>query len=446
MAQCLLWMDDVVLAETNEKSTQKLLDCTDHTSKKYHVEFGMPKTKYLRTGNPKNKIELKIAGKTIEETDKYVYLGEVNNKAMNLSNQIKGIEGKVEAAYQTIIAVAEDRNFKNIKMECIWKLIQTCITPIITYGCETWEPQKGELKKLNQILDKILKRILMIPEATPREALYIETGLLDIETIIDLKRMNMMARLNREKSEMMTTILENPECKWMKKTNEVMLKYGIHPEELQGSKANSKDAILTGVHLEFYKKMIRAREEKSKLKYFLDGKSMWSPEKPAEYMAKLTRKQASTIFKARSRMLKVKGNYKNGFQDHMCRACSKTMETQQHVLFTCEKLHPRTSILPEIDSDTNTTGDQGMLNNDPDTLSDDVTITTRDLVPQPNNLTITTSRDMTANADRDTITTTYQSHPDSDPELDIFSENPDTLKKLSEKIDEIMTELMLSDK
>ena len=53
----------------------------------------------------------------------------------------------------------------------------------------------------------------MIPEATPREALYIETGLLDIETIIDLKRMNMMARLNREKSEMMTTILENPECK-----------------------------------------------------------------------------------------------------------------------------------------------------------------------------------------------------------------------------------------
>ena len=31
---CLLWMDDVVLAETTEKSSQLLLDSTDHTSKK----------------------------------------------------------------------------------------------------------------------------------------------------------------------------------------------------------------------------------------------------------------------------------------------------------------------------------------------------------------------------------------------------------------------------
>ena len=65
---------------------------------------------------------------------------------MNMKTHIKGIQGKVEAAYQTIVAVAEDQNFKNIKMECIWKLIQTCIVPIITYGCETWEPLKSEMK------------------------------------------------------------------------------------------------------------------------------------------------------------------------------------------------------------------------------------------------------------------------------------------------------------
>ena len=58
----------------------------------------------------------------------------------------------------------------------------------------------------------------MTPEATPREALYIETGLLDIETIMDAKRLNMMARLNRNKSELMAAVLNNPECKWMKRT------------------------------------------------------------------------------------------------------------------------------------------------------------------------------------------------------------------------------------
>ena len=43
------------------------------------------------------------------------------------------------------------------------------------------------MKKLNQILDKVIKRILMTPDSTPREPLYIETGLLDIETTIDEK-------------------------------------------------------------------------------------------------------------------------------------------------------------------------------------------------------------------------------------------------------------------
>ena len=177
----------------------------------------MSKTKFLRIGKSKQKVELKIGKDVIDETDKYTYLGEVNNKSMNLKDHIKNIEGKSEAAYQTIIAVTEDQNFKNIKMECIWKLIKTCIIPKITYGCERWELLKSETEKLNQILDRIIKRILMTPEATPREALYIETGLLDIETIIHIKRMNMLARLNKEKSILMTEVLSNPDCKWMEK-------------------------------------------------------------------------------------------------------------------------------------------------------------------------------------------------------------------------------------
>ena len=255
----LLWMDDVLLAETTDKKVQKLLDKTNQTSNKYHVEFGMPKTKYLRPGNQKNTINLKLGDMNVEETDKYTYLGEVNNKLMNLKDQIRNIEGKVEAAYQTIITITEDQNFKYIKMESIWKLLKTCIIPIITYASETWEPNKGEMKKLDQTLDKIIKRILMTPEATPREALYIETGLLDIETLIDIKRMNMLARLNREKSEMMTDILAYPECKWMKKTKELLEKYNIEEEDLQSTKARAHDTITKAAHAKFREKMTAAR-------------------------------------------------------------------------------------------------------------------------------------------------------------------------------------------
>ena len=80
-------------------------------------------------------------------------------------------------------------------------------------------------------------------------------------------------------------------------------------------------------------------DNKHKIAYFLEGKGNWQPEKPAEYMIKMTRKQASTIFRARTRMIKIKGNYKNGHSEHICRACKTEEETQQHILKECIALH-----------------------------------------------------------------------------------------------------------
>ena len=56
-------------------------------------------------------------------------------------------------------------------------------------------------------------------------------------------------------------------------------------------------------------------------------------------MYKLTRKQVSTIFKARTRMTKIKGNYKNEFPDQTCRACKTHPETHAHALYECETLN-----------------------------------------------------------------------------------------------------------
>ena len=44
-------------------------------------------------------------------------------------------------------------------MDSIWKLLETCIIPIITYGADTWNLNKQETKELDKILDQIIKRI-----------------------------------------------------------------------------------------------------------------------------------------------------------------------------------------------------------------------------------------------------------------------------------------------
>ena len=75
------------------------------------------------------------------------------------------------------------------------------------------------------------------------------------------------------------------------------------------------------------------------MEYLFEYKSDWQPGKRAKYMNELTRKQTSLVFKARTRMLKVKGNYKNGHPDLTCRMCKAETETQKHVLEECVAIH-----------------------------------------------------------------------------------------------------------
>ena len=92
---------------------------------------------------------------------------------------------------------------------------------------------------------------------------------------------------------------------------------------------------------EFKRRINNQMQDKSKMKYYMDGKKHWEPQKPAEYMNKLNRNQVSCIFKARTRMLNVKSNFKNGHQEHKCRACKQKEETQTHVLEECHKLNDK---------------------------------------------------------------------------------------------------------
>ena len=65
----------------------------------------------------------------------------------------------------------------------------------------------------------------------------------------------------------------------------------------------------------------------------------WTPGKPAKYMLEMTRKQVSTIFKAKTRMLDIKNNFRNKHANNICRACKVKEETQEHILSECQILH-----------------------------------------------------------------------------------------------------------
>ena len=90
----------------------------------------------------------------------------LNHKG-NAEDHIIQLKRKTEAAYQTILAVLGNQYFNKIELETAWKLIETCIQPILTYGGETMNTTKKEQRKINQIQENIIRRILMVPQSTP---------------------------------------------------------------------------------------------------------------------------------------------------------------------------------------------------------------------------------------------------------------------------------------
>ena len=336
----LLWMDDVALITNNLEDMQKLLNITNDIANKYHIAFGKEKSKILKIGREKKQKdtppkEPTLGDMTIEYTNSYKYLGFTMNSSNNLQDQIKTIQSKTEGAYQTIISLLQNKEFSKIEMSSIWKLVETCIIPIITYSSEVWTPSKKEMENLNKILDNIIKRILMTPLSTPREVLYIETNLMDIERIIDKRKLNMLYRTNRNRNKITNMLHQGrKKTKWMKDMENIIRKYRINKNNLLKMKpGKAKNHIRKIVHRKFREELFENAAGKTKVEHTVNR---YIGHEKNNYTNVLDRRTTSIIFKTRTRMIDVKANYKNKYKDQTCRLCKKENETQQHILTECE--------------------------------------------------------------------------------------------------------------
>ena len=153
------------------------------------------------------------------------------------------LEGKVEAAYQTILHIAKDKNFKGLKMAIIWKLVETCIIPIITYGAESRTTTHKESQKIQTIMNNIIKRILQVPQSTPNDAITIETGILNIQTTTEIKQLNSHMRINKMDQNREIKQTWNNSKRWITAkdgNNNRQKKYNINISEIETKKMSKK--------------------------------------------------------------------------------------------------------------------------------------------------------------------------------------------------------------
>ncbi len=320
-----------------------MLDITNETAKKYRIEFSKEKSQGLVIGKKQTDktTKFKIGDLELEETETYKYLGETLNNSGNIADHIKSIKGKVEAAYQTIRLISGNHDFKGLEMETIWKLIETCILPIALYGAETWNNTKKQTEEIDRILDNILKRVLDTPTSTPREPLYMESGMLDLDTHAKKRQLMMKHRLAKSSNNLINETVESVQKgNWKDRNQKLCQEWEIQDQHLNSGKKTFNQLLQKKATNHLKDKLTKTSSDKSKVKYLLNGHGTWTPGKRQEYLNTLPKHEASIIFKARSRMLKVKANYKKMYNNKLeCRACGQSQETQDHVFTECPSLH-----------------------------------------------------------------------------------------------------------
>ena len=162
--------------------------------------------------------------------------------------------------------------------------------------------------------------------------------LLDPITITKRNRLNMHNRITNGNNQTLKALLQRTDpSSWAEENRTLAERIGLDENALTTKKQISKREITNKIKVAFKEEIEGKGRDKSKVKFLLEGKNKWDPDHQPEYMKTLTRNEVSTIFKARTRMLDVKANYKNKYQDLQCRLCGKEDETQEHVLAKCEK-------------------------------------------------------------------------------------------------------------
>ncbi len=95
---------------------------------RYYTEYGEVKSKVMKIGRKEARETFKFGKKTLMNTHKYKYIGQIMNERNNAEDHIKEIKGKSEAAFQITQIIAGNDNFSRIKVEAYWELLSSCVS------------------------------------------------------------------------------------------------------------------------------------------------------------------------------------------------------------------------------------------------------------------------------------------------------------------------------
>ena len=109
------------------------------------MEMNIIKTKTMVVGKtiPSPRVNIMLDGKSIEQTDKMVSLGELLTADGRCEKEVKRKIALAKSAFHEMLRVLKSRN---INMRTSKRILQCYIWSTLLYGCETWTLTKNHGK------------------------------------------------------------------------------------------------------------------------------------------------------------------------------------------------------------------------------------------------------------------------------------------------------------
>eukprot|EP00745_Piridium_sociabile_P004303 TRINITY_DN1254_c0_g1_i4.p1 TRINITY_DN1254_c0_g1~~TRINITY_DN1254_c0_g1_i4.p1 ORF type:complete len:981 (+),score=112.61 TRINITY_DN1254_c0_g1_i4:2532-5474(+) len=344
----LLFADDVILLSDTVIGLQNQLNALKEEADRLDLSVNLDKTNVMvfRKGGHLSRYEKWFYGNNeVSVTNSYTYLGLLFTTKLSL--QSTWVESCRKGKKGTIEIIKSLRKLNCIDFSVFWKLFDSQIVPILTYGAEVWGLCNNS--GMEKVHTYAIKRFLSVPLHSSNKMLYGETGRYPLYVNTWVKCIKYWLRLTqlpvtrlcRQAYEMMLNQLESGKQNWAYTVKNVLTTHGFGIVWMcqgvgyqQAFMLEFKDRLIASYKQDWHAHL----EESNKYSWFFSFKNVFQTERYIKVVNNKWHRLSLARFRLRALGLNANKRWYSADTSSRspCPMCGALIEDEIHFLFLCK--------------------------------------------------------------------------------------------------------------
>ena len=340
--RALTFVDDIAGTNTKPTDTNKSHNNVVWFSKKKRLGLNIPKCMCMCINRRCTDVlpHLEIDGKAVSYVELCAYLGDQFNTRGTNQDLVNDRVKKGKMCIITAVSLCDDVTMGTFAIQTLLLLYQSLFLQVILFNSRAWSKlTETNIKALQRIQLKYLKRIFHTPASTPKSITFLETGSIPIEQEIHMRQLNYLHHVvtREDNHPLKMAYTEQSKYKfeenWGNEIQQTRQKYDLHFSDDEITKMSKKkwnNIVLKSINryaLEFLNNELKSLKHPTVTAY--------RHLKQQDYLRFLQPQQARHIFQIRSGMIDLKAVRKYWYSDPVCRLCHHGDEDVEHVVNVC---------------------------------------------------------------------------------------------------------------